>query len=76
MEAEATTDTKEPAPSLWNEDESWTDDALRIDLRFKHIVERFYKEYPEYKIRDMEMLLLASVNTTALGLILDKRFGR
>lgn len=65
----------EPQPLLlWNEDESWTNEALHMDVRFSQIVRNFIKDYPEYKIRDMEMLMILSVTTTARGLISHKRF--
>lgn len=64
-----------PPPSLWRDDESWTDEALYMDSRFRDIVRDFINNYPEYKIRDMEMLLISCVHTTALDLILDERFG-
>lgn len=64
-----------PEP-LWNDDESWTNEAIRMDTRFRQIVEDFIKQYPEHKLREMEMLLIACVTTTTLGMILDRRFSK
>ena len=58
---------------LFNENESWTANGLKIAGRFDKICREFIVEYSEHKYRELETIMMTSVYSNILEAVIKRR---
>jgi hypothetical protein len=60
--------------SLFNEDETWTDEAVDISIHINQKIREIFNMYSEdHNIRELQYIIENAAQEISLGLLMDKR---
>ena len=61
---------------LFNDDETWSDEGLRLSLKFAELTRQILRDWPEYSVRDIEQVAYSGISEAILDAIINKRLGK
>jgi len=59
--------------NLFDEDESYTDEALNLCMEFEELARHFLSRHSERKLRELHVIMDSAVNRVVLDTLIRKR---